>query len=56
MIIDRGHDHRLPLADPGGEDPRGNVRHDRADAEQRADEGSDGGAGAAVDRAQLFCR
>jgi hypothetical protein len=49
---DRGHEHRFPLADPGGEDPGGNVRHDRPGAEERTDKGGDRGAGTAVDDAQ----
>jgi hypothetical protein len=50
---DRGrHQHRLALPDASGEDARGDVGHDRADAKQRVDERGDRGAGAPVDRAQ----
>ena len=48
----RGHQHRLPFADAGGEDARGNVGHQRANAEQRGDERRDRGARTAIDRAQ----
>jgi hypothetical protein len=48
----RGHQHRFPLPDAGGEDAGGDVRHDRPDPEQRVDQRGDRGAGAPVDRAQ----